>query len=245
MKPAAPHAFLRGGRCFALLLLVLAGGCRVDALVTVTVDGPGGEVAVRFEADREAIAVVGGPSVVAQGAQVADLRRAGWEVSGPRRTGGGGAVVSASKRFFRPEQLGPLVAEVAGPEGALREFRLVRDRSLTRVRHRVSGAIDLTRPGEALSGFANDPELPRRLEAAGVDAAAVADLLASRAAEGLHLAVAVDLPGQEPARFEGRPGARVEVRVAATQPDRARPALLVLAGALAVAALGVLASRRR
>ncbi|MGH9004633.1 MAG: hypothetical protein ACRDYV_16025, partial [Acidimicrobiia bacterium] len=144
-----------------------------------------------------------------------------------------------------PEDLGPLVEELAGPEGPLRGFRLDRARSLTRVRYRLTGGIDLERPGEVLSGFANDPALAGRLEAAGVDAGRVGELLAQRAEEGVGLAVAVDLPGEEPVRFEARPGARVGVAAASTVPDRVRPLLLVLAGLLAVAALVVLIPRRR
>ncbi len=243
MHLAAPLVFRRGG---LLLLLVVAGGCRVDALVTMTVDGPGGEVAVRFEADREAVATVGGPAVVAQGAQVADLRAAGWEVSGPRPAAGGGAVVNASKRFSRPAELGAIVDELSGPEGPLVGFRLDRDRGFTRVRYRLSGGMHLGEaPGELLTGFGNDPDLGRRLQAAGVNPQRVADLLTQRATEGFRLAVVVDLPGRDPVRFEAGPGKTAEVRVVATQPDRVRPLLLVVAGVLALAAVAVLVPRAR
>ncbi|MGH9036242.1 MAG: hypothetical protein ACRD0O_10800, partial [Acidimicrobiia bacterium] len=189
--------------------------------------------------------ILGGPQVIAGGAQVADLRRAGWDVAGPRAAGAGGAVIEASKRFDRPADLGRVVDELAGPTGPLSGFRLERDRGLTRVRYRLSGEIDLGRSGDALTGFGNDPDLARRLEAAGVDAGRVAELLAQRADEGFRLAVVVDLPGEDPVRFEGRPEGGVEVRAAATQPDRARPLLLVAAGMLAVAALAVLVPGRR
>jgi hypothetical protein len=243
MYPAAPPVSRRGGFLFRLLLLLavlVPAGCRVDARVTLSVEGRGGAVGVRFEADREAVSVLGSPGVITQGAQVADLRRAGWEVAEPRTTRAGGAVVEASKRFSRPADLGPLMEELAGPEGPLHGFRLDRDRGLTRVRYRVSGAIDLAEAGPALTGFGNDPELGRRLEAAGVDAGRVAELLAQRAADGFRLAVVVDLPGADPVRFEARPGARVEVRATATEPEWTRPLLLVVAGVLAVAALAVL-----
>ncbi|MGH8990485.1 MAG: hypothetical protein ACRDZ7_03030, partial [Acidimicrobiia bacterium] len=70
MNPAAPYVFVRGGRWFLLLagsFLVLAG-CRVDALVTLAVEGRGGEVSVRFEADAAAVSILGGPGVIAGGA---------------------------------------------------------------------------------------------------------------------------------------------------------------------------------
>jgi hypothetical protein len=239
--------FRRGGRLLALFLVgpfLMLGGCRVDAVVTVAAEGPGGEVGVRFEADREALAVLGSPRVIAQDAQVADLRRAGWEVTEPRRTAAGGAVIRASKRFSRAAELGPVVEELAGSEGPLSRFRLDRDRSLTRVRYRLSGEIDLVR-AEALTGFGNDPDLARRLEAAGVDAGRVAELLAQRAVEGFGVVVMVDLPGGDPIRFEGRPGARVDVEAASTEPDRARPLLLAAAAVLAAGALAVLSRRAR
>lgn len=248
MNPAAPPVFRRGGPAFGLFLLcpfLLLAGCRVDAQVTVSVEGRGGAVAVRLAADREALSILGGPQVIAGGAQVADLRRAGWEVAQPRPTGAGGAVIEASKRFARAGDLGRVVDELAGPAGPLSGFRLDRDRGLTRVRYRLSGGIDLGRAGEALTGFGNDPDLARRLEAAGVDAGRVAELLAQRAAEGFRLVVVVNLPGEGPVRFEGRPDGRVEVRAASTQPDRARPLLLMVAGLLAVAALAVVGSRGR
>lgn len=69
------------GRWLALLLLLSA--CRVDATVTARVDGRSGEVRARFELDAEAVAVLGGQ--VAEGAQVADLRRAGWTIPAPDR----------------------------------------------------------------------------------------------------------------------------------------------------------------
>jgi hypothetical protein len=244
MTPAAPPVFRRGGPAFGLFLLALLvlGGCRVDARVTVAVEGAGGTVTVRLAADREALSILGGPQVIAGGAQVADLRRAGWDVAEPRPTDAGGAVIEASKAFARAGELALIVDELAGPEGPLSGFRLDRDRALTRVRYRLSGEIDLGRG--ALTGFGNDPDLARRLEAAGVDAGRMAELLAQRGADGLRLVVVVDLPGEDPVRFEGRPGGKVEVRAASTQPERARPLLLVVGGVLAVAALAVLGSRR-
>ena len=179
-----------------------------------------------------------------QGAQVADLRDAGWEVTGPRTTRAGGAVVEASKSFARPEELGPLMDELSGPDGPLPGFRLDRDRGLTRVRYRLSGQIYLGEGRGQLTGFRNDPRLARRLEAAGVDPQRVAELLTERAIEGFRLALVVDLPGREPVPFEATPD-RLEVRVASTAPDRARPALLALAGGLGVAAVAVLAPRAR
>lgn len=236
----------------SLCVLLFLTACRVDATVEARVDGRSGEVRARFELDAEAVAVLGGQ--VAEGAQVADLRRAGWTIPAPRRTGGGGVVVEASKRFGRPEDLGRVMAELSGASGPLREFRLERDRSLGGVRYRLRGVIDLG-GGAAATGFANARDLPERLREAGIDPKRVAELLTSRAAEGFALRVVVDLPGEERANtttrrgeepaWETPLGERVEVTASSSVSDRLRPALLAVAAVLALAALGVAAIGRR
>ncbi|HLF40534.1 MAG TPA: hypothetical protein VI854_03560, partial [Acidimicrobiia bacterium] len=132
--PPAPRS-RRGGRVAALgvaALVLLGPACTADVTVSIEVQGRTGTVTARLELDREAVAVLGGK--VAEGAQLDDLRRAGWEITGPRDREDGGAVVEASKAFGRAGDLGRVVEELSGPSGPLRRFRLVRDRSFTGVR---------------------------------------------------------------------------------------------------------------
>lgn len=231
------------------LVFPLLAGCRVEALVTIAVDDRGGEVRVRFAADREAVSVMVGEidavrdPVLTAGVEAADLRRAGWDVEPPRRTDGGGVVIEAAKHFARPEQLGAVVEELSGPAGPLQQFGFVRERGLARVRYRLSGRIDLQEAGRTLAGIGNDPDLAARLEAAGVDPGRVEELLAGRAAGGFDLAVTVDLPGGDPVRVEAREGEVVEVAAAADRLDPVRPALLAAAVVLAGAALLTLIRR--
>jgi hypothetical protein len=242
MPPVAPAPPRRGGRFFwAVLFALLLGGCRVDATVETLVEGRSGEVVARFALDREAVELLGGP--VDGGIQAADLRRAGWVVSRPRGTRSGGASVQVSKRFHRPEDLGRVMAELSGPGGPLRGFRLERRRGLTKIRYRLEGNADL-REGEAATGLGNVPDLTSRLRGAGVDPQRVDELLISRAAAGFHLRVVAALPGRRPA-WDVPPGKRVEIRASSSAPDRTRTVLLALAAVSALGALVMATGGRR
>jgi hypothetical protein len=240
--PAPPAT--RGWGRVAIAVLALAGvGCRVDATIETRAEGRSGVVRARFELDRDAVDALGGR--LSDGAQVDDLRRAGWSFTGPRPTVGGGAVVVASKRYGRPADLGRVVAELSGPGGPLQDFALARSRTLGGVRYRLRGVVDLG--GGAAVGFPNAPDLARRLQGAGIDLARLEELLRSRAQEGFSLRLRVGLPGD--GRGEGvrevRPGQRVEVRAASSTPTPLRPALLGLALLAGLAALGMSVAGRR
>ena len=214
-------------RAAAVLVCVLLGGCRVDAVVEARVTGAGGTVTARFSLDPEAVALLGG--AVGEGAQTSDLRQAGWDISPVRRTGGGGAEVELSKDFSRPADLGAVIGELAGPAGPLRDFQLDRRRSFTKETYRLRGTADVGPAGAAATGLANTPDLAARLRDAGVDPQRVEQLLTGRAAEGLQLRLVVDLPGRSGQEFEVRPGAPAAVDIASEVSDRTRPVLLGLA----------------
>ena len=222
----------------AALAVVLAGsGCRVDGTVEAKVhEGGGGSVTARFRLDREALAVLGVP--LSDGAQTSDLHRAGWSISPVRPTKDGGAEVELSKGFHRPSDLAVVVGELAGPAGPLGGFRLDRHRGVLRTSYRLRGTADLGTGAAAATGFANSPDLAARLRDAGVDPDKVAQLLAGRAAGGLHLRLVVDVAGQSRS-WALQPGAPVPVDVTATAVDWGRPVLL------AVAAIGGVTVVRR
>lgn len=211
----------------ALGVVLVGGGCRVDATIEATVhDGGGGTVTARFVLDREALAVLGGP--LTDGAQTSDLHQAGWTISPVRPRKDGGAEVELTKSFHRPGDLEVVVGELAGPRGPLRGFRLDRRRGWLRTSYRVRGTADLGPGAAAATGFANSPDLPARLRDAGVDPGRVADLLAGRAADGFHLRVDVALPGKS-ATYEVEPGKSQAIDVSSSVSDRARPVLLAVA----------------
>ncbi len=231
----------RAAARLGLLVLVLAvAGCRVDATVETRVEGRGGVVSARFDLDREAVAILGGRDTLADGAQVTDLRRAGWTIGRPRESADGGARVSVSKRFERPEDLATVVAELSGPEGPLSDFRLVRHRRFASTRYQLSGRADL-RNGAGATGFGNAGGLAERLKDAGVNPVRVEELLTARAVEGFGLRVVADLPGDgDPVAKDVPFGEMVELVATAQTADRARPVLLVIAAVLAAWTLALL-----
>jgi hypothetical protein len=206
--------------------VIVLGGCRVDATVEARVHETGGSVTARFVLDREAVAILGG--AVAEGAQTSDLSQAGWEISPVRPAEDGGARVEVSKDFRRPEDLGVVIGELAGPTGPLQDFRLERRRSFANSTYRVRGTADLGPGAAAATGFANAPDLKARLRDAGVDSGRVEELLAGRAADGFHFRLVVALPGKS-ASFEVRQGVAQTIDVSSSVGDRVRPVLLAVA----------------
>ena len=239
MRFPLPRRVLAG---LAVPVLLLLGGCRVDATVEADVTGTGGVVTARFVLDREAVAVLGG--AVGEGAQTSDLTRAGWEITPVRPTAGGGAEVAVRKAFHRPGDLGVVIGELAGPDGPLRGFRLERQRSFLKATYRVRGTADVGPGASAVTGFANSSDLPGRLRDAGIEPGMVEALLAGRAAEGLHLRLVVALPGRTRS-WALQPGSPQPVDVASTVRDRTRPALLAVAVLSALAALARMRRRAK
>lgn len=144
-------------RRLALLLagvLVLAG-CRVDGRVRVDVAEDGsGTVTVEVVLDQEAAARI--PDLAEQ-LRVRDLRRSGWEVTGPTEAEGGGVTVTASKPFGDPDQLAEVLDQIGGVSG-----ELTRERTFGRTTYDFTGTLDLSRGVRTFS----DRQLTRLLDGA-------------------------------------------------------------------------------
>jgi hypothetical protein len=170
--------------------LLAAAGCETRLGTTVTVDPAGsGSVAVAVDVDDGVLARLPG---AVERLRLDDLVERGWQVEGPRRDGGWTRLV-ARRRFERPEQLGPLLAEVGGPSGPLASASLVVQRApeVTRWRLTVSAGWD----GDVRS-FGDEAffaALGGSLPVAGERATAAA----------LRLRVEVRLPGSVRATGEG------------------------------------------
>jgi hypothetical protein len=105
----------------------------------------------------------------------------------------------------------------------------------------LRGTADVGSGADAATGFANTPDLSARLRDAGVDPGRVEELLAGRAAEGLHLRLVVALPGRTRS-WTVQPGSPQTVDVSSSAIDPTRPALLAVA---AISGLAALARLRR
>lgn len=126
----------------AVVALALVGcGCQVtlSARIDLRADGSGTVVAgVGF--DDAAVAEAGD---LAAALRADDLRAAGWDVTGPAREDDGLTWVRVSKGFDDPEEAALVAAELSGPAGPFRDFRVTRDRSLLRTRTSFTGVVDL------------------------------------------------------------------------------------------------------
>ena len=228
-----------------LLSVVVAGllaagtGCQVTLAAGVDA-GPGGGGTVRaaLGLDAEALRQVGDLGALLR---VDDLRQAGWQVDGPEAEDDGLTWVRASKPFDDPAEADRAMAQLSGPSGPFRDFRLTRSGSLLRTRTAFTGAVDLS---TGLAGL-TDPELLERLGGdPGLDA--LAGSVRVEVAAGLPGTITSNAPTVADGRAVWTPEMGSQVTLQADG-DLRRLAPLVY-GALAVAAVAaalVLVVRRR
>lgn len=234
------------------LLAWVATACQVDLVGGVDVNRNGtGRVTAAVGLDADAAKELGD---VAAALRVDDLRQAGWKVAGPRKEDDGLTWVRAAKPFSGPDQAQATMAELAGPNGPFRDFRLTRTKSLLRSTTTFTGTLDLT---GGLSGL-SDPGLTERL--GDVDLGLDLDGLRRRFGDDLGRSVKVEvtagLPGKvltnAPARRSGRalwsPDLGQSVRMQASSTALKVAPALVAAGAALFLVPGIavtVATRRR
>ncbi|HVL05893.1 MAG TPA: hypothetical protein VM388_07885 [Acidimicrobiales bacterium] len=238
-------------RLLPLLVAVLAWAttaCQVTLTAGVDVNRDGtGRVVAGLGLDDDAVKEVGD---LATALRLDDVRAAGWRVEPPRREGDGMTWIRAAKPFTEPEQVPAIVAELNGPDGPFRGFRVERTKSLTRSRTTFTGTVDLV---AGLTGL-SDPELTAAL--GDVDLGLDVEGLRRRFGDQLDVRVTAGLPGEvktnAPAREGGRalwaPDLGQTVRLeASSEALRVDPRLVAAAaGALLLASvLLVLLVRRR
>lgn len=191
-----------------LLLIVLVGwtatGCQVDLAAGIVADRDGsGQVSTGVGLDADALKELGDPS---SALRVNDLRQAGWKVTGPRREDDGLTWVRATRPFADPDRATATLAQLAGPTGPFRDFRLTRTKSLLRSRTNFSGVLDLT---DGLRGL-SDPELTASLDDVdlGLDVEGLRRRFGVDLAKTVRVQVTAVLPGKmtanAPARVAGR-----------------------------------------
>jgi hypothetical protein len=185
-RPSLRRALLR------VLLLALAGvalgACELRAELNVSVDDDGsGTVEVAVGLDEEALERR--PDVFDE-IDLSDLEGTGWEVVGPTEEADGFTWLRARHAYGAPEEVGPLVDQVAGEDGPLRDFRLVREDSFAETRYDFTGTVDFT--GGA-AGVTDDPELAEALGAEPIQL--LEERIGAAVDELVRVQVAVRLPG--------------------------------------------------
>jgi hypothetical protein len=133
--------------------------CQAVVNVNVAVTAAGrGTVSVTLDLDRSAAEAVGQ-------LQLSDLEQAGWRISGPHPTPGGGLTVTASKPFQSPAEAEQIIAEISGSNGPFHDLHVSRRQSLLGSRTTITarGTVDLTCGAQCFT----DPALQQQLGAAG------------------------------------------------------------------------------
>lgn len=163
----------------AALIFFLAG-CQATLTAGVRADRDGrGVVSAGLGLDDAALRELGDPATELR---LDDLRRAGWTVESPRREDDALTWVRVEKPFATPEQMSAVAAELSGPDGPFRNFRLTRSRSFLKTTMTFTGVVDLT---SGLGGL-SDPDLQSRL----------GDAPLPFAPESVRVRVDVQLPGR-------------------------------------------------
>jgi hypothetical protein len=135
------------------LLAWATTACQVTLATGVDVARNGtGRVTAGLGLDADAVKQVGD---LGTALRLDDVRRAGWQVDAPRKEDDGLTWVRASKPFSDPAQVPAILAELNGPDGPFRDFKVVRTKSLTRAKTTFTGTLDLS---HGLIGL-SDPEL--------------------------------------------------------------------------------------
>ena len=174
------------------LVLGLAGAllasCQLRTEVNIAVEDDGsGSVEVGIGLDEEGVEEH--PDLL-DSLAFPDLVDAGWEVTEPAEEDDGFTWVRVRRPFDDPEQVGPLIEQVAGEGGPLREFSLLRTDAFAETDYHFEGTVDFT---AGVAGLTDDPELA---EALGVEPAELVEERLGRAVdELLGFQVAVRMPG--------------------------------------------------
>ena len=201
-----------GPRRLALLAVAVAGsiflsGCRVDTSVSV-VERPGGSgtLGVTLSFDASALSALGGQAALARQLQYSDLVAAGWKISGPTVSAGGGETVSATHGFANGAELAGLASELAGSGGTTAsskpfQLSLSSGGGFWSTSTEVRGKVDLT----CGLGCFGDPGLQAALgQANGVNPAPLQQAAGETPAQAFGFSLEVKIPGHEKA---GSPGA--------------------------------------
>jgi hypothetical protein len=225
-------------------LVVLLAGCKVDTAVTVDMHNDGsGVVTVRATLDADAVsAAEAGGGKLEERVRLADLAAAGWKVGPWVRSDAGTAQIRLSKRFASPEQVAPIIAEVSGPNGPLRDVKARRERGVASTEYDVTGAVDLAAVG---TGLAADQDLVNSLAKQQVDVNVIDQALLTELRNAVSVSVVVALPDGSRTTVHGVSGQRRPIAASTSILNTRRLVLLALAVIFVILAIVVLLIGRR
>ncbi|MEA2826197.1 MAG: hypothetical protein QOG43_636 [Actinomycetota bacterium] len=176
----------------AVVLALCATGCQVTLAAGIDVRADGsGTVRAGVGFDDEAMAEIGD---LGAAFRADDLRAAGWEVVGPAPEDDGLTWLRASRHFDDPDEAAVVAAQLSGPEGPFRDFKVTQERSLFRTRTTFTGVTDLT---AGLAGL-NDADLQAALGDfdLGLDVEGLKRRFGDALGEKVRVEVSAKLPGK-------------------------------------------------
>ena len=136
---------------FAVLAL---SSCRVDQSISLNVKPNGsGTVTVVVTADK---AIVDKAPSLAQDIRTDDLKKAGWEVTGPTKTKTGGLTITLSHAFNTPTEATAIINQVSEERGPLHDMVLTRSGKDTNSTWTLAGRLEVT---GGLNSFIDDAGL--------------------------------------------------------------------------------------
>lgn len=199
-----------------LLFALVLGACKVDTTVQVNVREDGsGVVRVVVRADAEAVtAAESGGVPIDQAVRLTDIADAGFDVGTWTKAEDGSATVVISRAFSSVSEVEGIVRALNGADGPLPKLRASRERGIYATDYGVTGRIDLD---QVTTGVGDDSELLTRLQALGVDVAAIDAQLLAQIRSSFALKVVIRLPGQKPVTFTPKEGATTATVDASTQ----------------------------
>lgn len=189
-----------------LALALVCSGCQVTLSAGIDLrDDGSGTVHAGVGFDDEAVAEIGD---LGAALRADDLRQAGWAVEGPAKEDDDLTWMRASKDFDDPEEAAALAAQLSGPQGPFKDFRVTRDRSLLRTRTSFTGVADLSAGLVGLS----DAELQAALGEfdLGLDLEGLRRRFGDALGDRVRVQVSAKLPGKVEASSTGGGAPTVE-----------------------------------
>jgi hypothetical protein len=171
--------------------VLLLSACHVKVQVDTKVSRDGsGTVTVAVGLDHDALSRVGD---LREQLHVADLKAAGWTVTGPTVDSDGYTWMRATKGFDDPSQVGEVMSEVNGADGMFRDWKVSKSTSPWSTSWSATGTIDVSKGVAALS----DPQLDHALGSTGYRG--VIDAIEKREGQPIDkmvdVQVSVEVPG--------------------------------------------------
>jgi len=229
----------------ALVVLLVASGCRLELEVNVDVEEDGsGVVEVVVGLDADAVDRIGGDLEALL--EVDDLVEAGWTIDGPTTESDGFTRLRISHPFATAEDAATVFSRVAAEDGPFQDFAVERDTSLAETTWAFTGRVDFSGGLESFGDAALAEQLDG--EPLGQTVEEIEEQLGDSLSRLIQVRVRARLPGDVTSNATTRAenGAvwqvgfgegAVDLRAEGTE---RRTSTLILGGVAVVAALALL-----